>query len=90
MLSSSLKSLFALSEAYPELKSNENFLSLQSELSDIENKIASARRYFNAATREYNTLIKQFPANVLFHKDPKDYFEWIEEAKKAPKVKFDD
>lgn len=89
MLSASLKSLFALSEAYPELKSNENFLSLQSELSDIENKIASARRYFNAATREYNTLIKQFPANVLFHKQPKDYFEGLEEAKKAPKVKFD-
>lgn len=89
MLTTSLKSLFALSEAYPELKANENFLNLQSELSDIENKIASARRYFNAATREYNTLIKQFPANVLFHKEPKDYFEWLEEAKKAPKVKFD-
>lgn len=89
MLTTSLKSLFALSEAYPELKSNENFLSLQSELTDIENKIASARRYFNAATREYNTLIKQFPANILFHKEPKDYFEWLEEAKKAPKVKFD-
>lgn len=89
MLTSSLKSIFALSEAYPELKANENFLSLQTELSDIENKIASARRYFNAATREYNTLIKQFPANVLFHKQPKDYFEGLEEAKKAPKVKFD-
>ena len=89
MLTTSLKSLFALSESYPELKSNENFLSLQSELSDIENKIASARRYFNAATREYNTLIKQFPANILFHKEPKDYFEGLEEAKKAPKVKFD-
>lgn len=89
MLTTSLKSIFALSEAYPELKANENFLSLQTELSDIENKIASARRYFNAATREYNTLIKQFPANVLFHKQPKDYFEWLEEAKKAPKVKFD-
>ena len=88
MLSASLKSLFALSEAYPELKSNENFLSLQSELSDIENKIASARRYFNAATREYNTVVQQFPANVLFHKQPEDYFEGIEEAKKAPKVKF--
>ena len=88
MLSASLKSLFALSEAYPELKANENFLSLQTELSDIENKIASARRYFNAATREYNTLIKQFPANVLFHKQSKDYFEGLEEAKKAPKVKF--
>ena len=89
MLSASLKSLFALSEAYPELKANENFLSLQSELSDIENKIASARRYFNAATREYNTVVQQFPANVLFHKQPEDYFEGIEEAKKAPKVKFD-
>ena len=89
MLSASLKSLFALSEAYPELKSNENFLSLQSELSDIENKIASARRYFNAATREYNTKIQQFPANILFNKQPEDYFEGIEEAKKAPKVSFD-
>ena len=89
MLTTSLKSIFALAEAYPELKANENFLSLQTELSDIENKIASARRYFNAATREYNTLIKQFPANILFHKEPKDYFEGLEEAKKAPKVKFD-
>ena len=89
MLSASLKSLFALSEAYPESKANENFLSLQTELSDIENKIASARRYFNAATREYNTVIEQFPANILFHKQPEDYFEGIEEAKKAPKVKFD-
>ena len=75
MLSSSLKSLFALSEAYPELKANENFLNLQSELSDIENKIASARRYFNAATREYNTAIQQFPANGVFHKKTEDYFE---------------
>ena len=90
MLTASLKSIFALAEAYPELKSNENFLSLQTELSDIENKIASARRYFNAATREFNTLIKQFPANVLFHKLPRDYFEGLEEAKTAPKVKFDD
>ena len=83
-----LKSIFALSEAYPDLKANQNFLNLQSELSDIENKIASARRYFNAATREYNTKIQQFPANILFHKQPEDYFEGIEEAKKAPKVKF--
>lgn len=84
-----LKSIFALSEAYPDLKANQNFLNLQSELSDIENKIASARRYFNAATREYNTFVQQFPANVLFHKQPEDYFEGLEEAKKAPKVKFD-
>ena len=89
MLTTSLKSIFALSEAYPELKADKSFLNLQSELSDIENKIASARRYFNAATREYNTVIQQFPANVLFHYQPEDYFEGIEEAKKAPKVNFD-
>lgn len=89
MLSSTLKTLFALSESYPELKANTSFLQLQTELSDIENKIASARRYFNASTKEYNTLIQQFPANVLFHKQPEDYFESSEEEKKAPKVKFD-
>lgn len=89
MLTVWLKSIFALSEAYPDLKANQNFLNLQNELSDIENKIAAARRYFNAATREYNTTVQEFPANVLFHKQPEDYFEGIEEAKKAPKVKFD-
>ena len=89
MLTTSLKSIFALSESYPELKADKSFLNLQEELSDIENKIANARRYFNAATREYNTTILQFPANILFHKVPEDYFEWIEEAKKAPKVNFD-
>ena len=90
MLSSSLKSLFALAESYPELKANENFLHLQSELSDIENKIASARRYFNSTTREYNTKIQQFPANILFRKTPEDYFEAIEPEKTAPKVDFND
>ena len=86
-----LKTLFATVEAdYPELKADKHFMELQSELSDIENKIASARRYFNATTREYNTAVQEFPANVLFHKQPEDYFEWSEEDKKAPKVKFDD
>jgi LemA protein len=75
MLTTSLKSIFALSESYPELKADKSFLNLQEELSDIENKIANARRYFNAATREYNTTILQFPANILFHKVPEDYFE---------------
>ena len=85
-----LKTLFATVEAdYPELKADKHFLELQGELSDIENKIASARRYFNAATREYNTAVQEFPANILFHKQPEDYFEWSEEDKKAPKVKFD-
>lgn len=90
VLTGTLKTLFATVEAqYPELKADKHFTQLQSELSDIENKIASARRYFNAATREYNTQIESFPANILFHKVAEDYFEGGEEIKKAPKVKFD-
>jgi LemA protein len=88
MLSGALKSIFALAESYPELKANQNFLQLQNELSDIENKIAAARRFFNATTKEYNTTIQQFPANVLFHKTPESFFEGEEEIKKAPKVEF--
>ena len=64
-LSSSLTGLFAVAENYPELKANQNFLQLQSDLSDLENKIAAARRFFNNAVAEYNTAIAQFPA-VLF------------------------
>ncbi len=78
MLSGALKSLFALAEAYPDLKANTNFLQLQSELSDIENKIAAARRFFNNSVAEYNTGQEQFPA-VLFAKslgfEKKDFFE---------------
>jgi LemA protein len=80
--------VFALAENYPDLKANQNFLQLQNELSDIENKIAAARRFFNSATREYNTVIQQFPANVLFSKTPETFFEGEEEIKKAPKVEF--
>ena len=88
-LSGALKSIFALSESYPELKANQNFLQLQSELSDLENKIAASRRFFNATTREYNTTIQQFPANVLFPGNtPEAFFEGDEEIKKAPKVQF--
>src|SRR6187455_3483117 len=65
MLSGALRQLFALSEAYPDLKANANFQQLQAELSDIENKLAAARRFFNNAVQEYNTGIQQFPA-VLF------------------------
>jgi LemA protein len=61
-LSGALGRLFALSEAYPDLKANQNFLSLQGELSDIENKIAAARRFFNNAVGEYNTAIQSIPA----------------------------
>ena len=61
MLQSTLKSLFAVAESYPDLKANQNFLELQRELSDVEDKIAAARRFFNNATKEYNTLVESFP-----------------------------
>src|SRR6201992_1792535 len=64
-LSGALRQLFALSESYPNLKANENFQQLQAELTDIENKLAAARRFFNNAVQEYNTGIQNFPA-VLF------------------------
>ncbi|MCH8519061.1 LemA family protein [Candidatus Gracilibacteria bacterium] len=65
MLTGALKSLFAVSENYPDLKANQNFLQMQTELSDIENKIAAARRFFNNATQEYNTYIQMFPSNII-------------------------
>ncbi len=64
-LSSALQGLKVQVEAYPDLKANQNFLQLQEELSDIENKLAAARRFFNAATTEYNTSIETFPANMI-------------------------
>ena len=65
MLSGALRQLFALSETYPDLKANANFQQLQSELSDIENKLAASRRFFNNAVQEYNTGIQQFPAALF-------------------------
>jgi LemA protein len=65
MLSSTLKSLFAVSEAYPELKANENFLQLQRELGDTEDKIQSARRFYNANVRDFNTRVEMFPSNII-------------------------
>src|SRR4051794_40302110 len=64
-LTGALRQLFALSEAYPDLKANQNFQQLQMELSDIENKIAASRRFFNNAVQEYNTGIEQFPAALI-------------------------
>jgi LemA protein len=64
-LSGTLKSLFALSENYPDLKANQNFLALQSELSDTENKIQAARRFYNGNVRDLNTAIERFPGNVI-------------------------
>jgi LemA protein len=65
MLTGALRQLFALSEAYPDLKANQNFQQLQTELADLENKIAAARRFFNNAVQEYNTGIQQFPAVLI-------------------------
>ena len=94
-LSGTLRQLFALSEAYPDLKANQNFQQLQSELSDIENKIAAARRFFNNAVQEYNTGIQQFPAALFAGSlgfQPKEFFDvGVEERKvleQAPQVKF--
>lgn len=81
MLSQALGKLFALAEAYPDLKANTNFLQLQDQLADIENKIAAARRFYNNSVQEYNTAREQFPANLIagsfgFH--PRDFFESVE------------
>lgn len=87
-----LKSLFAVAEAYPELKANENFLSLQGELSAIENAIQNARRYYNAVVRDLNTGCDVFPSNVianLFSIVKKEYFELDEATERsAPQVSF--
>jgi len=95
VLSGALRQLFALSEAYPDLKANQNFQQLQSELSDIENKLAAARRFFNNAVQEYNTGIQQFPAVLLAGSlgfAQKEFFDVGTDERKvigqAPQVKF--
>jgi len=65
ILTGALKSVFAISEAYPELKANQNFLALQNELSDTENKIQAARRFYNGNVRDLNTSVESFPGNVI-------------------------
>ena len=94
VLTASLGKLIALSEAYPDLKANANFQQLQSELSDIENKIAASRRFFNNAVQEYNTGIQQLPA-ALFAASlgftPKEFFDLGEartQVEQVPQVKF--
>ncbi|MEJ0060958.1 MAG: LemA family protein [Terricaulis sp.] len=95
MLGAALGRLIALAEAYPDLKANTNFQQLQAELSDIENKLAAARRFFNNAVGEYNTGREQFPASLIagpFGFGPRDFFNIGEEGRatmnEAPKVSF--
>ena len=94
MLSGALRQLFALSEAYPDLKANANFLQLQAELTDIENKLAAARRFFNNAVSEYNARIAQFPAALFaatFGFSPRQFFDLGDDRRavqEVPQVKF--
>jgi len=95
LLTQALGKLFALAEAYPDLKANVNFLDLQQQLSQIENAIQNARRYYNAVVRDYNTRIESFPDLLIAQKfgfQPKDFFELdeseAEAVKKMPKIDF--
>lgn len=92
MLSGALKSLFAVAEAYPDLKANQNFLELQRELTDTEDKIQAARRFYNGVVRDFNTLVQVFPNSLIagmFNFKSRDFFELENEAEKEPvAVKF--
>ncbi len=87
-LSSTLKSIFALSENYPDLKANQNFLELQRELSDTENKIQASRRFYNGNVRDFNTKLQVFPTNIIAKQlgfASRNFFE-IEEASQRENV----
>ncbi len=93
MLTGALKSVFAIAEAYPDLKANQNFLALQNELSDTENKIQAARRFYNGNVRELNTKIEVFPSNMLagpFGFSKMEYFDLADNdvAQNPVEVKF--
>ncbi len=91
MLTSTLKSLFAVAEAYPDLKANQNFMMLQEELSGTESKIAYARQFYNDSVMSFNTAIQKFPANIIagiLGFSQRDYFEIEVEAREAVQVKF--
>ena len=90
-LTSTLRSLFAVAEAYPDLKANQNFTELQRELSSLENEIQMARRYYNGTVRDYNTAIQTFPAVVVSRRlgyTEAPFFEAEEESRAPVQVKF--
>ena len=93
VLTGALKSVFAIAEAYPDLKANTNFLALQNELSDTENKIQASRRFYNANVRDLNIKIQSFPSNIIastFNFTPKELFDLAENdaAQNPVEVKF--
>ena len=91
-LSGALKTIMAVSENYPDLKSSQNYIQLSDELAGTENRISQARRQYNEAVKEYNLSIRKFPANIIagmFNFDKKPYFEAEEGSNKVPEVNFD-
>lgn len=91
MLSGALRQLFAVSEAYPDLKANQNFLALQEELSKTEERIAFARQFYNEQTLAYDNALETFPSNIvagIFNFEEKPYFEAEEATRTAPRVDF--
>jgi LemA protein len=91
MLTGALKSLFAVSEAYPDLKANQNFAALQEELTATEDKVAYARQFYNDTVRSYNTSLQSFPTNVLakqFGFSAREYYEADDASRGPVQVKF--
>ena len=95
ILTGALRQIFALSEAYPDLKANTNFLDLQEQLQALEDEIQMARRFYNGSARDYNVLVDSFPSNLIagkFQFEKRDYFELdpaeAAEVRKVPKVSF--
>ena len=90
-VTAALNKLFALSEAYPDLKANENFISLQADLKETEDKVSYARQFYNDTVLTYNNLREQFPSNIIanmFKFGKIDFFKTDEKDKEAPQVKF--
>ncbi|MGH9373852.1 MAG: LemA family protein [Vicinamibacterales bacterium] len=90
-LTTALRGLFALAEAYPQLRAAENFAQLQGTLAQIEEAVQNARRYYNAVVRDLNTKVQQFPSNVvagMFGFKEREFFEIADAEREAPKVKF--
>jgi LemA protein len=91
MITGALRQLFALSESYPDLKANQNFLELQEELTATEGRIAYARQFYNESVNSYNTRIEQFPSSIIAKRKgytAREYFRAEEAAREVPKVQF--
>jgi LemA protein len=91
VLTGALRQLFAVAEAYPDLKANQNFLSLQEELTSSEDRVAYARQFYNDTVLKYNNKIQAIPSNIIagmFNFQEREYFEGEEEARSVPRVQF--